>query len=91
MAATTFIKEYSTSEFSSQAEFDSTIHGQLTKWSDYADIFLNVIYIFEFLIKSIAMGLVLDKNSYLSVSWNKLDFIIVVTSVWEMILNLALG
>jgi hypothetical protein len=32
------------------------------------------------------MGLVVDKNCYLSVGWNKLDFIIVVSSANEMLL-----
>jgi hypothetical protein len=33
------------------------------------------------------MGLLIDKNSYLSDGWNKLDFVIVVASVNEMILS----
>lgn len=51
----------------------------------YLDFIFNVIYFFEFFIKSITMGLYLDKNCYLSSSWNKLDFIIVLASASEMI------
>ena len=56
------------------------IHYTLYKGSEYLDICFNIIYLLEFLIKSITMGLVLNKNSYLTVSWNKLDFIIVIAS-----------
>jgi hypothetical protein len=67
------------------------IHNMLENFSERIDLVFNVIYLFEFLIKSITMGLGLDKNSYLSVSWNKLDFVIVIASMQEMILNVVLG
>jgi len=37
------------------------------------------------------MGLVLDKNSFLSVSWNRLDFIIVIASFQEYVFKLILN
>jgi hypothetical protein len=33
------------------------------------------------------MGFILDKNSYLSVGWNRLDFIIVLSFINEYILS----
>lgn len=55
--------------------------------SEMLDLVFNIIFQIEFLIKSITMGLLIDKNSYLSDGWNKLDFVIVVASVNEMILS----
>jgi len=54
---------------------------------DKLDYVFNFIYFFEFLIKAITMGFILDKNSYLSVGWNRLDFIIVLSFVNEYILG----
>jgi hypothetical protein len=55
------------------------------------DYVFNGIYFIEFFIKAITMGLVVDKNCFLSVGWNKLDFIIVVSSANEMIFSGAEG
>ena len=44
------------------------------------DIFL-IVYIVECLLKIIGMGFFFGRGSYLSVNWNKLDFLIVITSV----------
>jgi len=52
---------------------------------DKLDYIFNLIYILEFATKAITMGFVLDKNSYLSVGWNRLDFLIVVSSINEYI------
>ena len=45
----------------------------------------NVIFITEFLIKSISLGFVWDYNSYLRDSWCQLDFFIVIISIMEMV------
>jgi hypothetical protein len=57
----------------------------------YLDLIFNTVYFFEFFIKSITMGLYLDKNCYLSSAWNKLDFIIVLASASELITQLLAG
>ena len=50
------------------------------------DITINIIFIMEFLIKAIAIGFFVDKNSYLRDSWNQLDFGIVLISILDFIL-----
>ena len=55
--------------------------------SELLDYVFSTIYLFEFLIKAITMGFILDKNCYISTSWNKLDFIIVVASVNEYVIK----
>lgn len=40
---------------------------------------ITSIFIFEFTVKMIAMGFFFEENSYLSDSWNKLDFVVVIT------------
>jgi len=74
LAASTFIDQQRKLE-------PGDIHYTLENFSENIDFVFNIIYLFEFLIKSITMGLVLDKNSYLTVSWNKLDFVIVIASM----------
>jgi len=74
LAASTFIDQ-------ERKEKEGDIHNKLENFSESLDYVFNIIYLFEFLIKSITMGLFLGKNSYLSVSWNKLDFIIVIASM----------
>ena len=74
LAASTFIDQ-------EKKNHVGNIHYDMESWSERIDIFFNIIYLFEFLIKSITMGFTLDANSYLSISWNKLDFIIVLASL----------
>jgi hypothetical protein len=78
LAASTFIND-------KQRQEEGNIHYTLYNLSESVDILFNIIYFLEFMIKSITMGLVLDKNSYLTVSWNKLDFIIVIASFQEYV------
>lgn len=54
--------------------------------SDNLDLFFTISFTLEFLIKSIALGFALDKGSYLTESWNQLDFFIVVTSLFDLAL-----
>ena len=48
-------------------------------------LIFNGIFIIEFLIKVIALGFIMHKNSYLRQGWNVLDFIVVLTSIAEYI------
>ncbi len=48
---------------------------------------INAVFIFEFFIKVISLGFFLDEGSYLTDSWNKLDFLIVVFSIVDMSIN----
>lgn len=38
-------------------------------------------FVFECVVKIVALGFVMDKNSYVRESWNQLDFFIVITSI----------
>ena len=48
------------------------------------DYFFTIIFTIESLIKSITLGIVLDKGSYLREGWNILDFIIVLASIADV-------
>ncbi|KRX07618.1 hypothetical protein PPERSA_11167 [Pseudocohnilembus persalinus] len=54
---------------------------QQSNWRKYFDIVFAVIFIFEFLVKSIALGFAFEKNTYLRDGWNIIDFIVVITSI----------
>ena len=45
------------------------------------DYVFVIVYTFEFAIKVAALGFYFPKNAYIKDNWNKLDFIIVVTSL----------
>lgn len=59
----------------------------MKEFSSIADYVFNFLFITECLMKVISFGLVVGENSYLSSSWNKLDFFIVCTSVLDMVLS----
>jgi hypothetical protein len=44
----------------------------------YISFSITIIFILEFLVKLIALGFVLEENTYLRDNWNKLDFLVVV-------------
>ena len=48
---------------------------------------VNFVFIFEMVIKIIALGFVIDRGSYLRESWNILDFFIVFCSILDMSLS----
>jgi hypothetical protein len=52
--------------------------------STNVDYFFTAFFALESLIKSIAMGFITDRGSYLRESWNQLDFFIVVTSIVDV-------
>lgn len=45
------------------------------------EIIFSTIFIFEFLLKTIGMGFILEDGCYLRDGWNILDFIVVISSV----------
>ncbi|CAG9334678.1 unnamed protein product [Blepharisma stoltei] len=55
--------------------------------STYFDIAFAVIFTSEYVIKSISMGFILGKGSYLRETWNKLDFFIVIVSIIDLSLS----
>ena len=50
---------------------------------DISDTFFNIIFLFEAVIKIIALGFAFDEGSYLRDNWNKMDAIIVICSFFE--------
>ena len=55
--------------------------------SDSVDIFMNMMFLVEMLVKIVALGLFMDEGSYLRESWNQLDCFIVLTSMLDMMLT----
>lgn len=58
-----------------------------TKISEFVDYILNALFAFEMSTKIIAIGLIMDEGSYLTDSWNYLDFFIVFSSILDMSLS----
>jgi len=50
---------------------------------DILDISINICFILELIVKITALGFVMSKGAYLRDHWNKLDFFIVITSVYS--------
>ena len=50
---------------------------------DVLDTLFNLIFLFECLMKILSLGFIIDKGSYLRDSWNKLDFLIVLVSLFD--------
>ena len=44
-------------------------------------LFLNIVFAIESIVKIVAYGFILGKNTYMRNSWNILDFIIVLSSL----------
>jgi len=55
----------------------------------YAEPFFIFAFTIEAILKIIAFGFVIDKNTYLRDPWNWLDFIVVVTSLLTLVPNMA--
>ena len=51
---------------------------------ELSDLFFNFSFLVEMVFKIIALGFILDKNSYLKDNWNRLDFLIVSVSLFEL-------
>ena len=55
----------------------------LALFFDLCDSIFNLIFLFEAVIKIIAMGFAFDEGSYLRDNWNKMDALIVICSFFE--------
>ena len=55
--------------------------------SNKFDYFFTIVFTLEALIKSIALGFIMNKGSYLRESWSQLDFIIVCFSLVDLSLD----
>ena len=58
-----------------------------TQASEILDLVFTSIFFLEFLIKSIAFGLVKERMTYMQDNWNKLDFIVVILSIIDLSVN----
>ena len=54
-----------------------------TKFEILAIKVFLIIFIAEFVLKVVAMGLIVSKNSYMRSGWNLLDFVCLVTAILE--------
>ena len=59
----------------------------MTAFSSISDYVFNAIFILESLIKIIQLGFAIGEKTYLSNSWNRLDFGIVCVSIIDMSLS----
>jgi hypothetical protein len=59
----------------------------MLKSSLILDVVFTIFFLLESILKIISMGLIMDKGSYLRVSWNQLDFIIVILSCIDLFLT----
>ncbi|CAK62390.1 unnamed protein product (macronuclear) [Paramecium tetraurelia] len=56
-------------------------------WTDSFEYIFTAIFIIEFLLKMIAMGFLLDKQTYLRDGWNFIDFIVVITGIISLFIS----
>ena len=56
--------------------------------SKQTDLFFVIFYTAEMALKVLAYGFYFSKNSYIKDNWNKLDFVIVLTSLISYFANL---
>lgn len=55
----------------------------MTPFEDISEKVITSIFTLEFLVKVIAMGLILEKNTYMRDPWNVLDFVCLLTGIAE--------
>ncbi|CAI2379843.1 unnamed protein product [Moneuplotes crassus] len=61
---------------------DKSIRNQIVI---YSEPIFSILFLFECIMKVIAKGFVLDKETYLRDGWNALDFIVVCTSILSLV------
>ncbi len=52
--------------------------------SDNIDLTISLIYIIEMIIKVLALGFIMEKGTYLSDNWNKLDFFVMIVTIIDV-------
>jgi hypothetical protein len=67
--------------------FDDEGYSSERVFFDWFDKCINILFIFEFIFKVLRNGFYIDKNSYLRDPWSWLDFIIMTTSILDMLLS----
>lgn len=65
-------------------DFNDDSQSDIILFSNVMDYFFTIFFTCESIIKSIALGFILEKNSYLRDSWSILDFFIVVASLVDL-------
>lgn len=53
----------------------------MVKFSSTFDIIFNVLFLIEAILKIISFGFIVEEDTYFRDIWNKIDFVIVVTSM----------
>lgn len=52
--------------------------------SGVIDIIISFIYLLEFIIKTIALGFIEESGTYMSYSWNRLDFFVIILTIIDV-------
>ena len=69
------------------AIYDYKDRDNLTDWNQALEQVggvLTIMFTIEMLLKILAQGLIIHRNSYLRDAWNWLDFVVVVTGIMEL-------
>lgn len=59
----------------------------IKSYQDKFDIAISSLFALESVVKAIALGFVMDENSYLRENWNRLDFFIVLASMIDLVFS----
>ena len=59
-------------------------------WLSSIDTMLTSVFLMEFLMKTVALGFVMHRGSYLQDSWNRLDFLVVCVSIVALVAEFGL-
>lgn len=51
------------------------------------DLILNILFTIECVLKIIALGFVIESTTYLRDGWNRLDFVVVALSLFEIFIH----
>lgn len=67
-------------------------HGESIKtWFNLTEVGLGMFFVLEFLIKIIADGFIFTPNAYILNTWNRIDFLVLLTLVSDVIASLVYG
>ncbi|EGG06060.1 uncharacterized protein MELLADRAFT_48591 [Melampsora larici-populina 98AG31] len=68
------------------------LHGEsIHTWFNQAEISLGMFFVLEFLIKIVADGFIFTPNAYFLNTWNRIDFLVLITLITDVIASLVYG
>lgn len=60
-------------------------------WFNLTEVCLGMFFVLEFLIKIIADGFIFTPNAYILNTWNRIDFLVLITLVSDIVASLVFG